>query len=123
MGFFNKTEPNIPWKPLKEVAQIDELLTASHDKPVAIFKHSTTCGISASAKHRFEQEWDLDPEKVDIYYLDLLRYRAVSNAVAEKTGVWHQSPQVILLKAGKAIFDTSHMAISVGRLNQALEVA
>lgn len=122
MGLFNRTESNIPWKTLKSVDQIDDLLKASFEKPVAIFKHSTTCGISAGAKFRMEQEWNLDPEKVDIYYLDLLRYRSVSNAVADKTGVWHQSPQVILLKDGQAIFDTSHMAISVGRLSKALEV-
>ncbi|MEO1449189.1 MAG: bacillithiol system redox-active protein YtxJ [Bacteroidota bacterium] len=121
MGLFSKTESNVPWKTLNSVDQIDTLLEASHQKPVAIFKHSTTCGISAGAKYKLDQEWDIDAEKVDIYYLDLLRYRSVSNAVADKTGVWHQSPQVILLKDGKAVFDTSHMAISAGRLAQALE--
>ena len=109
------------WKVLDQLGQLEQLQEASHHKPVVIFKHSTRCGISAHAKFRLESEWNFTPEDLDFYYLDLIANRPVSNQVAEKFKVTHQSPQVILLQGGKAIFDTSHHLISVGALKRALE--
>lgn len=105
-------QTNDNWKILNEVSQLDQILQDSFQKPVILFKHSTTCGISAGAKHRLETEWEINPEEVDFYYLDLLTYRPISNLIAEKLGVRHESPQIILVKNGEAVADTSHHAIS-----------
>lgn len=127
MGFLdnlkNSQENNLHsnWKTLDSEAQLDEIIKGSHERPAMIFKHSTTCGISAGAKHRLESNWDIDPEKMDFYYLDLLSYRPISNLIAEKLNVIHQSPQVILIKDGKAIYDTSHHAIDAEAVNSALK--
>ncbi len=108
------------WKELNDLEQLDQIIADSKDKPVAVFKHSTTCGISARAKHVLEGNWDIEESELDFYYLDLLTYRPVSNKVAELTGVQHQSPQVVLIKDGKAVYNESHHSISVKELREFL---
>ena len=108
----------VPWKNLTEEAQIQKIVELSHEKPQLIFKHSTRCSISIMAKSRMDSEWNL--ENVEPWYLDLLSYRNVSNAVASQLGVNHESPQAILLKDGVVVFDCSHNAISIRRLAEAL---
>lgn len=112
----------VNWKPLTTITQVDEIIEASHQKVQLIFKHSTTCGISAMMKGKFEDDWDLDEDEADVYYLDLLSYREVSNYVFKATGVYHQSPQVITLKDGKAVLDASHHAIKVEAIRSVLAV-
>lgn len=107
----------INWKKLSTIHQLDEILQDSFTTPQVIFKHSTTCPISGMAKSRVEKTWDVDAQA---YYLDLLSYRAISNAIADKLGVKHESPQIILIKDGKAIYDESHLDINIGELNQSL---
>ena len=77
-----------------------------------IFKHSTRCSVSLMAKKKFELEWDSLPAETPIYYLDLLNYRDISNAIAEDFQVHHESPQVLLIKDGHCIFEASHGEIS-----------
>lgn len=108
------------WKILDSVDQLSQLVADSFNKPVAIFKHSTSCGISAQAKFKLEQGWDIDPQALDFYYLDLLQNRAISNQIAAELGITHQSPQLIVLKDGKPIFHTSHHRISLSGLHNAL---
>ncbi len=100
-----------PWKNLTEERQIQEIIELSHEKPQLIFKHSTRCSISVMAKSRMDTEWNL--ENVEPWYLDLLSYRNVSNAVASQLGIQHESPQAILLKDGVVVHHTSHNAILV----------
>ncbi len=108
------------WKVLETIEQLEGIAESSYQKPVVLFKHSVTCGISAGAKHALESQWDFTKEELDFYYLDLLANRPVSNEIAQRFGVIHQSPQVILLYQGKAVFDTSHHRISTAALRKAL---
>lgn len=103
----------IHWIPLVSAEQIDELIELSHGTPCVIYKHSTSCSISHLVKHRLEQFWDLDTDSANIYYLDLLRYRHLSNYVEETFEVVHESPQVLLIVDGRCIYHTSHLDISV----------
>lgn len=117
MGFLDRLKKSqqqgiSDWKVLETEAQLAAAIEASHEKPVVLFKHSVTCGISAGAKHRLESAWDFDKEELDFYYLDLLAFRPISNKIAEDLGVIHQSPQIIVLRNGKAIFDASHHRIN-----------
>lgn len=112
MGFFSSSKKSdFPWVPLTSEAQLDELIAQSYTVPVLLFKHSTTCNISAMTINRFEQKWTADPAACICVYLDLLAYRSISNAIAEKTGIIHQSPQAILLKDGAVVYNDSHGAI------------
>jgi len=104
------------WKEIKSEADLQAAIEQSFNKTVVLFKHSVTCGISGGAKYGLEKDWDFTAEELDFYYLDLLSYRPVSNKIAQDLGVTHQSPQIIVVKNGKAVFDTSHHAISVTAL-------
>ncbi len=100
------------WRTLDTEAQLEELREASYSKPQILFKHSTRCGISAQAHHDLEEAIGDLARHSDVYYLDLLRYRPVSDAIAKVFGVPHQSPQVIMLKEGKVVYHASHFSIS-----------
>jgi bacillithiol system protein YtxJ len=97
------------WKSLTQLDQLDIIQEASKHKPQLIFKHSTTCSISKMALSRLERSEA--PDSIDFYLLDLLNYRSISNAIAEKFHVFHESPQAILIKNGTCIYDESHGAI------------
>jgi len=115
-----KSGVNANWKNMVNEAELQQIIDQSTNKPAFIFKHSTSCGISVGAKSRLET-FDIDSEKVDFYYLDLLEYRNISNKIAEDLNVVHQSPQVILVKDGKAVWSITHHAISAEALQDALE--
>ncbi len=108
----------IAWVPLTDLSQIDELIESSIVQPVVILKHSTTCSISQMAKMRLESNWDLD---LKCYYLDLLSFRALSSAIAEKFSVHHESPQLLIVSNGECVYDASHFDISVNEIKEALE--
>ena len=112
-----KGETSNEWIHLTSLEQLEDIEKLSAERPVVIFKHSTTCGISAAAKARLEAV-PFNNEKGTFYYLDLLTYRPVSNAIAEKFEVVHQSPQIIVIKDGKAVHSNSHHAINGGLVNE-----
>lgn len=106
---------NINWIQLTDLGQLNEIQEISNQKPVIVFKHSTTCSISRMALKNFEKEFDLQ-DKVDAYFLDLLNFRAISNEIATRFEVVHQSPQLLLIKNGKSIYDVSHDRIDAEEL-------
>jgi bacillithiol system protein YtxJ len=106
---------NVNWIPLTNLAQLNDIESMSNVKPIVIFKHSTRCSISRFALKQFEREYDLD-ENVDAFFLDLIEHRDVSNEIASKFGVYHESPQLILIKNGKAVYDVSHSDINAEAL-------
>jgi bacillithiol system protein YtxJ len=79
---------------------------------VLIFKHSTRCSISSTALNRLERAWRPEDAGHAVWYLDLLRYRPISNAIAERYGIQHESPQVLVIRAGRCVYDASHTAIT-----------
>ena len=111
----------INWSPLTNQNQIQDIIEESKQKPVVIFKHSTSCSISATAKGRLERQWEsAGLENVKPYYLDLLAYRPVSNQVAEIFEIDHQSPQLLLIKNGECQYDASHLGINLESIKKHL---
>ncbi|OEK06408.1 bacillithiol system redox-active protein YtxJ [Roseivirga misakiensis] len=108
----NKSNEGVNWHELSSVNQLDSLIEESKEQPVLIYKHSTRCSISSMVLDRLERSWSSEGNNIKAYYLDLISFRDVSNAIAENFGIYHESPQVILLKDGKATFNASHMSIS-----------
>lgn len=101
------------WKKLEDISQIDELIEESKTKSVVVFKHSTRCSISSMAWSRMERNWkEEDSIKFSPYFLDLIAHRQISNAIAQRFSVPHESPQVIIIKNGKAVYNDSHMGIN-----------
>ena len=109
MWFSNTSkEKNEIWSDLTSSDQLKEIIERSHQKPQALFKHSTRCNISSMAKGRMDRGWDFENNDVDLYYLDLLKYRSVSNDIADSLQVQHESPQLIIIKHGKVVYHASH---------------
>jgi len=109
------------WKTLDRMDQLNFIKEQSKSKPVAIFKHSIRCGISSMVKKQLEREWDISDEDMDFYILDLITYRPISNQIEEDFGVVHQSPQVVVIKDGLAIYHDSHYSISVDQIKNLIE--
>jgi bacillithiol system protein YtxJ len=109
------------WNSLHTTEQLTELIKESVEKKILIFKHSTRCSISQTTLNRLERNWDEEFPNTKSYFLDLLSYREVSNAIAERFDVEHQSPQVLIISKGKSIYDRSHFDIDYAQLKTVLK--
>lgn len=127
MGLFGKlfgeenneaSSTNLQWLPLEDIKELDEIEKLSFEKPIAIFKHSTRCSISRFSLKQFEREFGIETDKMDLYFLDLLAHRNISDAIALRFQVQHQSPQLIIIKNGQAIYNASHSDIQADELKQ-----
>lgn len=104
------------WNAIKTESEVLDIIEKSNNKPQVIFKDSVTCGISAFAKERLTNDFKLIENRCDFNYLDLLAYRSVSNFIAERLDVIHQSPQIIVLINGKVIYRDSHHTIEARKI-------
>jgi len=100
--------------------ELDELIERSKQGPVWVFKHSLTCPISSFAWEEYRSFVAGRPEDDAVYSLiEVQTARPASNAVAERTGITHQSPQALLLRDAKVVWHASHHAIRVRALEGA----
>jgi bacillithiol system protein YtxJ len=111
---------NIDWLLIEKMTTLEEVIELSHSTPCLIYKHSTRCSISSLAQNRLEKSWAFSSEELLPYFLDLITYRAISNAIAEQFGVPHESPQVLLIKDGRCVYDASHLQISAREIKEQL---
>ncbi|MDQ0781737.1 bacillithiol system redox-active protein YtxJ [Chryseobacterium sp. W4I1] len=124
MSFFDKifgSKNNNPerksfWNNIESEEDLAKALENSYHHRIAIFKHSTRCFISTTVLKNFEREIDNSNDKLDLYYLDLLTYRAISNKISEDLGIRHESPQLIIIEDGKVINSSSHEDISISQI-------
>ncbi len=107
-----KEEKLLPWIPLNSVGQLNFIEKKSGSKTQVIFKHSTRCGISKMVMNQFIEAYNLTEKDLDLYYLDLLSYRDVSDEVGYKFQVIHQSTQLLVIKNGVVVAQASHGAIN-----------
>ena len=94
---------------------LDNLLTDSKQKPVIVFKHSNACSISSRAYREMEKV------EADVNILVVQMAREVSRDLANLTGVRHETPQVIVLRDGKAVWNASHFDVQAGAVVEAVE--
>jgi len=97
---------------LDTLEKLEALINQSNDKPVVLFKHSTTCPISTNVYHEVAEF------EGDVNLVIVQKARAISNEIAAKTGVRHESPQAIVLKNGKAVYHASHYDITADDLSK-----
>jgi bacillithiol system protein YtxJ len=100
------------WIDLTDDKQLDLIKEQSKQQPVIIFKYSTRCGTSSMIKSRLERSGP-PPANTLFYFLDLIRYRAISNKIAQDYHVHHESPQVLVIRNGECIYDDSHHGINM----------
>lgn len=108
------------WKTIKTPDDLDHAIETSHERPVIIYKHSSRCGTSFIVRKQLEHDWNFDDGGLEIYFLDLIRYRNISDEIARRFGVRHESPQILIICDGESIFDTSHGDVSVKTIKAAL---
>lgn len=110
------------WNQLKAADQLEEIRKESAEKNVLIFKHSTRCNISRASLDRLERKWN-DQEMLNVkpYFLDLLNSREISNLIVQHFNVEHESPQILLINKGQAIFDQSHFSIDYDQIKAAVK--
>lgn len=101
---------------LDSTEQLDELFQKSHEAPVVLFKHSTTCPISAAA---YREIAGVDG---DVNIVVVQQARNVSNEIADRTGISHESPQAIVLKDGKPVYQASHYNVTAEEVNAKLKM-
>ena len=105
---------------LRQDQDLEQLLERSKTDPVFIFKHSMSCGISAQAYEEFTNFTEGLP---DLYcgVVEVVENRKLSNAIAERFGVRHESPQALLIKDGRIVWQASHWSITSDSLSDALK--
>jgi bacillithiol system protein YtxJ len=129
MGFFDKLKKTqrdivkeeiieIPWHVLSQIDQLDAIIKESLSKPVIIFKHSTRCGISRMVLKEFEKSYNLTDNQVKLYFLDLLQNRDLSNEIAARFKVIHESPQLLIIKNGLVVHHDSHNSIDASHIEK-----
>jgi bacillithiol system protein YtxJ len=124
MSFFDKIfggKENNPerksfWKKIESEEDLAKAVESSYQHKVAIFKHSTRCFISKTVLKNFERDIDNLDHELDLYYLDLLMYRPISNKISEDFGIRHESPQLIVIENGEVVNTASHEDISISQI-------
>lgn len=109
--------------PLTDVEQLQSITQASESGPLAIFKHSTRCSISSMALNRIQKDWKINCPTIPIYYLDLIRFRNISNRIAEIFHVQHESPQLLIIRNSICVYHASHNAIDAADISGVIESA
>jgi bacillithiol system protein YtxJ len=93
--------------------RLAETLERSQAETVVLFNHDPWCPISARA---YDQ---VSSVALDVVLIDVSRERIVTRELAQRTGVRHESPQVIVLRDGQVIWSASHHRITREALEQA----
>ena len=104
-------------KELKTVNEWVDVLKQSQEGPLLVLKHSTTCPVSAAAYNEFESSATDIPK----YFLKVRESRSVSNEIESGLRIAHESPQLFLLKDGKAVWQATHYSISRSKVEKAVE--
>jgi thioredoxin 1 len=106
--------------PITDLSALDAAIAESNDRPVLLFKHSRYCGVSAEALDELQSHIDGAANQVAYRMITVQTHRSVSDAVAQRLGLRHETPQAILLRDGKIVWNASHFRITATQLDQAL---
>ena len=101
-------QSSFDWNSLTTIEQFNDIVEKSRVRTQAIFKHSTRCGISSGVLKQFEKK---SVENIDFHYLDLLKYREISDKISSRFNVVHQSPQLLVIKNGVVVAHDAHYDI------------
>ena len=104
---------------LDSLGDLDDAIRHSHEQPVVIFKHSATCGVSAAAFEEIEDLKALDTG-VAVFVVSVQSDRLVSNEIAKRFGLRHESPQVLVVRDGRLVWHASHFRVTRDQIVSAL---
>jgi thioredoxin 1 len=107
--------------PLHDIESVDAAIAESRERPVLLFKHSRYCGVSCEALDELQSHIDAQADATVSYRMVTVQtHRLVSDAVSQRLGIRHETPQAILLRNGRAVWNASHFRITAGQLDQAI---
>jgi bacillithiol system protein YtxJ len=106
--------------PVTDVQSLDAAIAESRERPVLLFKHSRYCGVSCEALDELHAHIERASEHAIYKLITVQTHRPVSDAAAQKCGVRHETPQAILLRDGKPVWNASHFRITASELDLAL---
>lgn len=112
----NGTDSTVNWNLLESKSEVDEVLEQSKQRPQLLYKHSNRCGTCMFTKSEIENSSDEILEHAEMHFIDVIRSRGVSDYIAEKLDIRHESPQAILLKNGQVLWHDSHSAIKSNKI-------
>src|SRR3954471_11860373 len=112
-----------PLMPLVDVPSLDAAIAESRERPVLLFKHSRYCGVSCEALDELQSHIDGAAGDVAYRVIPVQTHRPVSDAIAQRLGLRHETPQAILLRDGKVVWNASHFRITATQLDQILPKA
>jgi bacillithiol system protein YtxJ len=105
---------NNHFTPVSNNTELESLFTLSHERPVVLFKHSLTCPVSSAAYQ------EMSGLGGDVSLIVVQRARDVSREVETLTGIRHESPQAIILRNGRAVWNVSHWRITRSAVEEAV---
>jgi len=105
---------------LERLEDLDGVLARTADRPLVLYKHSLTCGTSAYALDALSEHLAAAPPGADYAMVVVQPHRDVSNEIARRLGVRHETPQVILVRDGRAIWNASHFRVTAAAVERAL---
>ena len=105
---------------LSDLDMLDAAIDESRERPVLLFKHSRTCGISAEALDELRSHLERGPIAAAYKVITVQSHRRISDEVADRLGVRHETPQAILLRDGRPVWKASHFRITADELNRAI---
>jgi monothiol bacilliredoxin len=110
-------------RPLQHVDDLQRLLAESKSRPVLLFKHSYTCGVSMEALDELVAHLNDRAARTFLPHYAMVTvqtHRAVSNAIAQKLGVRHETPQALLVKDGRVVWSASHFRVTAAAVDDAI---
>ncbi len=105
---------------LRELAELERLIAASDERPLLLFKHSYTCGVSAEALDELIAHLNAQPADVHYAMVTVQTHREVSNAVSQRLGVRHETPQALLVREGRVVWSASHFRVTADAVVNAI---
>lgn len=106
---------------IKQVQELEEIFDASSHRKVLLFKHSTTCPISARAWREIQAIIQESSDEVLVAQVKVIESRPVSNQVAAELGVKHESPQALLVHQRQVIWHASHHNVTKEAIQKVLK--
>ena len=107
-------------QPLADIAALDAAIAESRERPVLLFKHSRTCGISCEAFDELHAHIAEHPDGVGYKLITVQSHRLVAEEVTSRLGVRHESPQAIVIRNGGVVWHGSHFRITADQLKRVL---
>jgi bacillithiol system protein YtxJ len=116
---------NEPVRPetLESLDALQVVLERSSERPQLLFKHSLYCGLSGMAFDEYQTHLRQPDPGVDYWLITVQTGRAISNAVEERLGISHATPQAILVRDGRAVWNASHRGVNARSLAEATATA